>query len=483
MAGIFKEYDIRGIYQTEISVADAYIIGSSFAQFYKAKKLIVGRDGRLSSPVLHAALIRGITDEGVDVIDVGLVSTPMLSFAITLFKKDGIMTTASHNPKQYNGFKSVRKNLIPLTYSSDMYKIEKMYQLKKDTFAEENKAGKKLNKKEDNNKSNNRKNNDNENDGDKHNKEKERNGKKKKVGRVYTQNILSNYLSYLQKKFKKMKQISCIVDFSNGAGAISKKAFDLLNISHVKLFDTIDGAFLAHEPNTMENAAFDLLQKTVMLKKADLGVMFDGDADRVRFVDEKGVIVNNDLSFALLARHAASKKKGNFFFDLRFSKSVFEEIKKLHCKPIMLRVGNPFYKKALLTKKRGIMGGELSGHIMYAENYAIDDALFCSLKMIEYLSSQKKKLSTLISELSVYAQSGEINVHVKNVDVSLAKIKNAFKKYKLLFVDGISVYGKDFWFNVRKSQTEPLVRITVEADTKEQMERTVAEIKQLLLSS
>jgi phosphomannomutase len=431
---IFKEYDIRGVHPSELDEEMAYRIGHSIARYLKSKKLVVGMDGRLSSPSLARALINGILDEGIDVVDIGLASTPMFYHALVRLNLKGVMVTASHNPKQYNGFKIVKEDSMQLTYQQGIKQIEKIFL--KDKF------------------------------------------EIKKQGQLIKKDILKEYSDYLCNKFSAddYSKLKIVIDFSNGVGALPKNVFDRLKIKNTKLGEKIDGNFPRHPCNPLISENVADLQKAVKKQKADAGIIFDGDADRVIFVDEKGGIISSDLAFVLLAREALKHSKDKkCYYDLRFSKIVWDEIKKAGGKPVMMRVGNPFYKKALLLEG-GVLAMELSGHIMYKDNYNIDDALYASLKMLTIVAKENKKFSELVAPLKRYHQTDEINIEVKNKKEVLKKIEKKYRDCKIFKLDGISAYGKGFWFNIRESQTEPLLRMRVEADSRQLMNLIVKEI-------
>ena len=419
---IYKEYDIRGIVPKEIDQKKAYEIGLATAKFLDSRTVIVGMDGRSSSEKLKTSLMEGITDYGTNVIDIGLVSTPVFYHAVIKLKKKGIMVTASHNPKEYNGFKISDEKAIPFVCETGICGIGKL-------------VGKKM-------------------------------PKSRKKGKVEKKSILEDYIKYLERKFSKQnfKGINVVVDFSNGSGAVAEKIFKRLKIKHKLICNKIDGKFPCHGPNPMVEGATEKLGREVRKEKADMGIIFDGDADRVFFVDEKGKFIQTDHSFALLAKEALRKKKGKVYFDLRFSRVVSETIQEAGGTPVMLRVGNHFYKKAL--KKEGVIASEYSDHIMYNENYSIDDGVYASLKMISILASKKKKMSELIEPLKRYYDSGEINLKVKNKDKALERIAKKYSKNIEMFLDGVSVYTKDYWFNLRKSNTQPVIRLKIEATSK-----------------
>jgi len=429
---IFKEYDIRGVYPSELNEKKAYEIGLAAAKFLAEKTLIVGMDGRSSSLKLKNALIKGITGYGVDVIDIGLVSTPIFYHAAARMKKRGIMVTASHNPRQYNGFKISDERAIPFVYETGIRRIENL-------------VGKNI-------------------------------PKSKTKGKVYKKNIVNDYIKYIKSKFadSNFKNISVVVDFSNGAMAVAKEIFYRLGIANHMICDKIDGKFPCHGPNPLIKGSTAMLSKEVKKRKADLGIIFDGDADRVFFVDEKGNFVKTDYVFAILSRDALRKKKGKCYVDLRFSRIVYEEIERAGGQPVIMRVGNHFYKEAL--KKEGVIGAEYSDHIMYGENYSIDDGLFAALKMIALLSRTGDKLSELVYPLMRYFDSDEIDFKVKDKDKVLDFIEKKYSGKIEMKLDGVSVYTKDYWFNVRKSNTEPMIRMKVEATTEKKLKEMVKKL-------
>lgn len=430
---IFREYDIRGIVPSEINEKTAYEIGLACAKFLESSILIVGMDGRSSSLKLKNSLIKGLTDYGIDVIDIGLVSTPLFYHAVAKMKKRGIMVTASHNPKEYNGFKISDERAIPFVYETGINRVEHL-------------TGKVV-------------------------------PMAKKKGKIYKKNILDSYIKYLKNKFsnQNFKNISIVADFSNGAGAVAKEVFDKLKIKNKIICDKVDGKFPAHGPNPLIKGSTAMLSKEVKKQKADLGVVFDGDADRVFFVDEKGEFVKTDYAFALLARDALRKKKGKCYVDLRFSRSVYEEIGRAGGEAAIMRVGNHFFKDAL--KKEGVIGAEYSDHIMYRENYSIDDGMYAALKMISIVANTKENLSEMVYPLIRYFDSDEINFKVKDKDKVIEFIKKRYSDKIEMELDGISVYTKDYWFNVRKSNTEPIVRLKVEATNNEILNRMIKKLK------
>jgi len=432
--GIYKEYDIRGVVPSEINEKKAYEIGMAAAKFLESKTLIVGRDGRISSEKLKKALVRGITDYGVDVIDIGLVSTPIFYYANVKLKKRGIMVTASHNPKEYNGFKISDEKAIPFVYGTGVRRIGEL-------------AGKKI----------------------------PCPGKKGKIAR---KSVVSSYLRHIKSKFEKsdFSGVSVVADFSNGAGAVAKGIFSRLKIRNKVICSKIDGRFPCHGPNPLIRGSAKMLGETVKKEKAGLGVILDGDADRVFFVDEKGNLVKTDCSFAILARDALRRRKGNVYYDLRFSRVVAEEIRRAGGTPVMKRVGSSYYKDAM-RRKGGVISGEYSGHMMYRENHCIDDGIYAALRMMALLATEKKSLSEIAAPLMKYFSSDEISLSVSDKDNVFRAIEKKYSRNVVMFLDGISVYARDYWFNVRKSNTQPLIRLKIEATSKKILERMTERLK------
>jgi phosphomannomutase len=435
---IFKAYDIRGVYPDEINEEAAYLVGKAFVESLKCKSVVVGRDMRKSSPSLFESLVKGITEQGADVIDIGMVTTPMLSFAVMNWNHEaGIMISASHNPGQYNAFKLIRKgNDIAL----QIYEGGGMEDIKEkclqNNFTQSEKKG---------------------------------SLKEKSVKEEYAKRLLSIADG--------IKGLNVVCDYGNGVGSVSAKPFlDSLPIHAVHMFDEPDGSFPNHEPNPHDIENIKDLQKKVLEEKADLGIFFDGDADRSQLVDEKGEIVYPDIALGILAVDALKEKKhGKIFHDLRFTKAISEQITENGGEAKMLRVGNPFYKEAL-EDKEGIVAGEFSGHIMFREFFGIDDGLYSALKFMGIMCKQGKKVSELAGPFKKYFQTEEINMKVADTDKVFEDINNKYSDGKLVTIDGILIdYGK-WWLSLRKSNTEPLVRLRIEAKSKELLEEKRKEV-------
>lgn len=446
---VFGAYDIRGIYPEEINEELAYKVGRAFVRFLsclpagrRQQTVVVGRDARLSSPSLREKLIEGISCEGADVIDIGICTTPMLNFAVANYEYDGgIMISASHNPGEYNAFKLIRENAIQLDEDSGIKEIQDL-------------AAK---------------------------------GFTDCPGRGATceKDVLSDYLAHVLKAAEGVSDIKIVVDYGNGVGSVSgKPAFARMDIDLTEIFDNPDGNFPNHPANPHDIDNYNDLKNAVLAEKADIGIFFDGDADRATFVDDLGRVVPTDLIFIYLSEDALKENpKGNIYFDLRFSKSVSKYIKKFEGNPIMLRVGNPFYKKALAFEG-GVLAGEFSGHIMYPENFGIDDGLFASIKLMRILSEKQKKLSELIDEVKKFETSAEESLTAKNPENLYDRVIGAFPEAKLLELDGVYLDFPNGFISVRQSQSEPhLFRIRVEAKTKGELDVRLNKVKKIVTES
>lgn len=441
---IFKAYDIRGIYPEEIDEQAAYLVGRAFVQFLNAKNVVVGRDMRVSSDPLHKKLIEGITCEGADVIDLGLCTTPMLSFAVANYDYDGgIMISASHNPGNYNAFKLIGPKALQIDAGSGIEEINK-------------KVSKGFNE------------------------------CRQQQGAVTEKDILADYLAHILKADFEIENLKIVVDYGNGVGSISAKpALARFGIEIESLFEEPDGEFPNHPANPHDLENFNDLKKAVIQNKADIGVFFDGDADRAIFVDDLGRVVPTDLLFTLLSEKELEKdenKGQNFYFDLRFSKAVPDQIKKYGGNPVMMRVGNPVYKRAL-KEQGGVLAAEYSGHIMFAENYGIDDGLFAALKTLDMLKESQQKFSKLIDGVRLFETSDELSLEAKNPDAVSERLKAEFSDAKSVELDGTYLDFREGFISVRQSQTEPqLFRIRAEAKNKEELKKRLDKVIEIVNS-
>ncbi len=429
---IFKAYDIRGIYASELNEETAYKIGRAFVSFAKPKKVVVGRDIRLSSPQIFESLTKGIMDQGADVISIGLSTTPMMYFStIKLGTDAGINVTASHNPKQYNGFKMVRKHAVPISGDTGIYEIQKI--VEKGVFE-----------------------------------------KAKKKGSFTEKDMLNQYvnneLSFVDTK--EIKPFKIVVDTGNAMGGlVIPKLFERLPCKLLPLYMEFDGSFPHHQPDPLQEETLNDLKKMVVKQKADLGIAIDGDVDRIKFVDEKGQIIAADITTALLSRIFLLKQpKAKILYDLRSSWVVKEEIEANGGKAIEYKVGHSFIKAKM--RQDGIdFAGEVSGHYYLKKNGYIEAPLVMILYLLEHMSKENKKLSEIIKPLRRYFQSGEINFEVKDKEAAMKKVEKEFKDAKRIsHMDGLKIEEEEFWFNLRPSNTESLIRLNVEAKTKAKME-------------
>ncbi|MBI1870928.1 MAG: phosphomannomutase/phosphoglucomutase [Chlamydiae bacterium] len=436
MAGIFKAYDIRGIYPTQINEEIAYKIGYAISKVFEKGTVAVGRDMRTSSLSLFQHLTSGLNDGGVDVIDVGLISTPMINFTTAHYQYDGgVMITASHNSKEYNGVKLCRWGAYPVSYKTGIAEIEKKVQfLKKIEPAP-------------------------------------------KKGKIYTKDVIDDYVQHVLKFAKKIKKLKIVVDAGNGMGGlIAPKLLDFFPCEVIPLYFELDGTFPHHDANPLEPENMRDLQKAVLEHKADLGAAFDGDADRVMFVDNEGKIVSADVATALIAKEFLECHPGEtVLYDLRSSWIVKEEIEKYGGKAQMCRVGHAFIKQAL-REANGIFAGELSGHYYFRDNFFADSAAIAFVMMLNVLSKDGKSFASRIKPLKRYASTGELNSKVKDPDSLMSQIEKKFSGGRVFHLDGLSIEFKDWWFNLRKSNTEPLLRLNVEAKTPELLKEKSGEI-------
>jgi phosphomannomutase len=437
MAGIFKAYDIRGIYGQTLDEDLAYRIGRAFVTFVKCGSVVVGRDMRPHSKPLFDALARGLTEQGADVVDLGLCSTPMSYHANGVLKADaGIMITASHNPGAYNGFKLSRERAIPISGDTGIRDIEAI--VSSGAFAPA----------------------------------------PARAGRVRTHDPLPAYRQHIRAKADLRRPVRIAADFANSMGVCEARVLDGL-IAVKPLFDTLDGTFPNHEANPLMAETLEVLQHEVRTGRYDFGVAFDGDADRAGFLDERGAIVPMDLMTALIAQSLLAHEKGTVLYDLRSSWSVAEVIRESGGKPMMSRVGHAFIKQQM-RENDAIFAGELSGHYYFRHNFYTESSSLATLCVANLVSASDRPLSELVRPLRRYAASGEINSEVADTAAVLARLKATYADGRLATLDGISVEYADWWFNVRASNTEPFIRLNLEAKTPDLMARKRDEVLALI---
>jgi len=436
---IFKSYDIRGIYPSELNKETAFNIGKAFIKLAGVKKVVVGHDARISCPELFKALAAGVISEGAQLYDIGQVPTECLYFAVGAYDfPAGIMITASHNPKEYNGFKMIKKtgNDIEIIRGKDLLEIVGSEDFKLEEALETDKK-----------------------------------------------DILKDYFSHILSfvDLSDITPLKIVIDGSNGvAGKVISEIQDKLPVEIIALNFEPDGNFPNHSPNPLMEGSVNQIAEKIKAEKADFGLMFDGDADRVFLVNENGELVKADVTLLLLARYFLQKNSGMAVaYNAICSKAVPEFIEKWGGKPVRTQVGFVNVRDGLL-KNNGIMGGELSGHYCFKDNFYLDSGMVAMLILLQVISKDGRKVSEIVKELSPYAKSSEINFEVENKDAILEKIKEKYSDGKQDYLDGVTVTYQDWWFNVRPSNTEPLLRLTIEADTQEVLEQKRKELTKII---
>jgi phosphomannomutase len=442
MAGIFKAYDVRGIVPTQLDENIARQIGLAFQHVLdeedraNGNTVVVSRDMRSHSPGLAKALIEGLTAGGLDVVDIGLATTPMNYFAIGHTKAaGGVQVTASHNPAQYNGFKFSRHGARPVSGDHGIALMEA-----KVAAGDLPRAG--------------------------------------RTGTVGTGEILDDYrrhiLSFLHNK--ESRRLRVAVDAANGMSTIYKPILEEMGIELIPLYFELDGSFPNHEANPLKEENLRDLMRLVKESGADLGVAFDGDADRSAFIDEKGEPIGSDLATALIGGELLAREPGKaVLYDLRSSRAVAEYIEEKGGVPVRERVGHSFMK-ATLRNRNGIFGGELAGHYYFRDNYYADSALLAVVEVLNLLRETGKKMSELVQPLRRYAKSPEINFEVEDKQGKMDELARRYADAKIDYLDGITINYPDWWANVRPSNTEPFLRLVLEARTPEELARHRAEL-------
>ena len=444
---IFKAYDIRGLYPEEINEDAAYRIGWGFIEFLKnngelpGRKIIIGRDARLSSDSLFEALCEGIISQAVDVIDIGKSSTPLFYWAVINEKADGgIMITASHNPAQYNGFKVCGRAAVVFGLESGLRSIRELA------------------------------------------------GKTEKAiispyqGKIISKNLISEFIDFVSKKesLERIKPLKIVFDCGNGM--IGSELFGLVKKIPGQtdiLFGEPDGSFPNHEANPSKQENLKTLKEKVLAQKADLGIAFDGDGDRIVFLDENGEQIRGDLIAALIAKEVLQKEKGKkILYEVRTGKIVPETIKEYGGIPVIGRPGHTLMKEQMRNENI-FFGGELTGHYFFQELGNVENPLIVMIEILSILG-RGQSFSQVIAPFKKYFSSGEINFEVQDADKIIAEIEKHFSDGQVKKIDGLTVEYPDWWFNLRKSNTEPLVRLNIETNTRELMEEKKGKIVELI---
>lgn len=427
MAGIFKAYDIRGIYGKELTDELATKIGKAFATLLKPQTVAIGRDMRPHSQPLFDALTQGLIEHGVTVIDLGLCTTPMTYFGIATTEADaGIMVTASHNPGEYNGMKLCRKGAVPISGATGIADIERI--VASEAF----------------------------------------DAPAATPGKQISQPAANAYVQKIRSYAAIQSPMRIAIDMANGMGIVESEVFKgVFDID--PLFDTLDGTFPNHEANPLVTETYADLQAKVKAGQYAFGVAFDGDADRAGFVDENGDIIPMDMITALIAQDVLAHEKGVIFYDLRSSWAVKEVIREAGGTPMMSRVGHAFIKQQM-RDENALFAGELSGHYYFRDNFYTESSALAVIRVANIVAAAGKPLSELIKPIRRYFASGEINSEVSDPKATLDRIRGRYNDGQVFELDGVSVEYDDWWFNVRLSNTEPLVRLNVEARQHDLME-------------
>lgn len=434
---IIKAYDVRGLVNKQLTPDLAFAIGSSFATYLQEERepstIVIGEDMRPSSPTLAKAFSDGATSQGMDVIRIGLASTDMLYFASGHLNLPGAMFTASHNPAAYNGIKLCKSRARPIGQESGLLRI-------KDLVI----SGIPITN--------------------------------RPVGKERSENLLNAYVNFLVSLFdlsKVSRKLKVVIDAGNGmAGYTAPAVMAKLNVEVIPMYFELDGNFPNHEANPIEPNNLKDLQRKVKAVKADIGLAFDGDADRCFLIDENGELVSPSALTALIAVRELKRKPGsNIIYNLISSKAVPEVVKEQGGIPIRSRVGHSYIKK-LMAETGAIFGGEHSGHFYFSDFWRADSGMLAALFALTELGSSKKSLSSLLAPYNRYFASGEINTEVKDIPSKLQLIRDTYgKDHEIDELDGITISGDKYWFNVRASNTEPLLRLNVEGQTQGLMEK------------
>ncbi|HEX9038727.1 MAG TPA: phosphomannomutase/phosphoglucomutase [Ktedonobacterales bacterium] len=431
---IFGAYDVRGVYPTDLNEDAAYRVGRAFAQYLGVSPIAVGRDMRISSPALAQAFLRGITDQGADAIDLGLTTTDELYFAVGKYGYPaGAMITASHNPKQYNGIKMCRANAVAISSETGGFAIRDL--AVEGTFTEPTTKGTVT---------------------------------QRDVSDAYVEHCLSFI------NLANVKPYAIAVDAGNGmAGMLLPRVFEQLPCTLIPLYFELDGTFPNHPASPIEPENTAELRRIVPERGCQMGVAFDGDADRMFLIDEKGRLLGGDMVTALVARSLLRSNPGaTILYNLICSRSVPEIIERDGGRAVRTRVGHSFIK-AQMREENAIFGGEHSGHFYFRDNWYADSGLIAFLIVLEMVSLSGKTVSELVAEVDTRFRSGEVNSETHDQQGRLAAIEQIYggQGATIDHLDGVTISFPTWWANVRPSNTEPLLRLNVEADSLDEMER------------
>ncbi|MBN2860013.1 MAG: phosphomannomutase/phosphoglucomutase [Sphaerochaetaceae bacterium] len=440
--GAFKAYDIRGIYNKDFDKDIVYKVGYFLPRLLESDHVVVGRDVRTTSDEIFDALCEGITDSGADVWNIGLATTPMVYFATVFLKASAsVQITASHNPAVYNGLKISRGGALPVGQNSGLLELEEM--VKTGTIE-----------------------------------------KTERTGSVLERPVKDDYIDYLRSYLQDYSDLNISFDLSHGMANLMAK--EVFGEKHHYLYDHFDGTFPAHEPNPLEVENCEDLIREVQKNKSDIGVIFDGDADRVMFIDEKGRFIQPDYITALLGRYYLEKEQGAVLVDIRTSRSTTEYLSALGGEVTVWKVGHAF-AKLKLREIHGIFGGELAGHYYFRDFNHCDSGFVAALivlNVVRTLKQEGKSLSSLMDTIISYANSGELNFKLEQKDEAMQALYDTYGNredvVKLYDFDGYRIEFDSWWFNVRKSNTEPYLRLVVEAHSDSELQEKVSELSSII---
>lgn len=434
---IYRSYDIRGIVPGEFDPAEAYHIGRAYAVHTGAKEVVVARDMRPSGDGIEPELVRGLSEGGVSVIRIGLATSPLFYFAVHKLEADGgLMVTASHNPGEYNGIKLTREKAIPIGGETGLNEIRDLVKERRWPAAG-------------------------------------------RAGQVKEASVREGYLNMVSEGCD-ASGLKIVVDAGNGmAGMLLEDVFRRIGGEAVPLYWELDGTFPNHEADPLKEENMEDLRRAVRKEKADLGVAFDGDGDRVFFTTERGVTVSGDITTALVAQQILKvNPKGTILYDLRSSRATREAIEEAGGRAVMSKVGHSNIK-AQMRKEGAVFAGELSGHFYFTPWYA-ESGLLAMNYVVRTLRNRQQLLSELVAPFERYAKTPEINFKVSDKEAAMERIKERYGDARMLVLDGVTVSYPNWWANVRASNTEPLLRLNMEADTEELLEEKQAEVEALI---
>ncbi len=440
----FKAYDIRGEWGSDLNEEITYRIGFFLRRILDAKTILVGRDMRLSSDTLFNKLTQGITDSGVDVDEIGLSTTPMVYWCTARYGYDAsVMITASHNPKNHNGLKISKTNALPVGYDTGLNRLEALVESDEPCVPVE------------------------------------------KKGIIRHKEVKEDYLNYQKRYVGDHSHLNIAVDCSNGMSSIF--AHELIGPAHY-INDTLDGNFPNHEPNPLEASSQEQVKALVKKEGCDIGLLFDGDADRITFIDEKGQFISPDLIIAFLGNYFLGERheKGIVLQDIRSSRAIQEYLDRYHAKVETWRVGRA-YAALKLRELDGVYGGELAGHYYFRDFYYSDSALLAAsivLRLLDAFKQQGRTMSSIISEISAYHNSGEINFKLDRKKEAMDAVRDYYTQLqqpeRFLDFDGYRLDYHDWWLNIRPSNTEPYLRFLAESKSEKGLKEIVERVSEII---